>query len=119
MLFDSTYRRKGGSAHSQERLLNESFKLFDIDGSGAIESGEFLKAMERFGLHVRGKGKVGIGGFKESVVLALFDRYDKDASGSLDFREFSNAFLSGHQELDTGIEADEYKPHVACTHAQR
>lgn len=109
LLFDASYRRKGGSAHSQERLLNEAFKLFDVDGSGAVESSEFLKAMERFGLHVRGKGKVGIGGFKESVVLALFDRYDKDASGSLDFREFSNAFLSGYQELDTGIEADEYK----------
>ena len=80
LLFDASYRRKGGSAHSQERLINEAFKLFDVDGSGNVDCHEFLKAMERFGLHVRGKGKMGIGGLKESVVLALFDRYDKDAS---------------------------------------
>jgi hypothetical protein len=35
---------------------------------------EFLKAMERFGLPVRGKGRPGIGGLTEDVVLALFDR---------------------------------------------
>jgi Ca2+-binding EF-hand superfamily protein len=109
LLFDASYRRKGGSAHSQERLINEAFKLFDVDGSGNVDCHEFLKAMERFGLHVRGKGKMGIGGLKESVVLALFDRYDKDASGTLDFREFSAAFLGSYQELDTGIEADEFK----------
>lgn len=108
LLFEASYRRKGGSAHSQERLLNEAFKLFDKDGSGAVDKAEFLKAMERFGLHVRGKGRPGIGGFPEAVVLGLFDRYDQDGSGTLSFREFSSAFLVRHQETDSGIPADEY-----------
>lgn len=118
LLFEATYRRKGGSMHSQERLLNDAFKLFDADGSGQIEPKEFLKAMERFGLHVRGKGRPGIGGLPEDVVLGLFSRYDKDGSGALSFREFSQAFVSRNQ-LSGGstIPADEYKNPPASARA--
>lgn len=109
MLFDATYRRKGGSYHAQERLINETFKIFDKDGSGDIDKKEFLKAMERFGLHIRGKGRPGVGGLPEEVVTALFDRYDADRSGTLSFREFSNGFLKKHQTVVTySVPATEY-----------
>ena len=68
-------------------------------GSGNVDRVEFLKAMERFGLHVRGKGRPGVGGLAEDVVLALFDRYDVERSGTLSIREFSTAYLSRHQEV--------------------
>ena len=89
--------------------VERAFKLFDVSGSGTIDRFEFFKAMERFGLHVRGKRKVGIGGFPEAVVQALFDRDDKNASGTISFREFSNGLLASYQEIDTGIESDEHK----------
>jgi len=109
ILYNATYRRKGGSNHAQERLLNDTFKIFDADGSNSIDKLEFLKAMERFGLPVRGKGRPGIGGLTEDVVLALFDRYDTDQSGTLSFREFSTAFLQRHQERSEPMPAEEYK----------
>ena len=109
ILYETTYRRKGGSMHSQEKLLNDAFKLFDANASGQIEPKEFLQAMERFGLHVRGKGRPGIGGLPEAVVMALFERYDKDGSGTLSFREFSSAFVSRNQTAGgSTIPADEY-----------
>lgn len=82
MLYEATYRKKGGSHAAQEKLINDAFKVFDVDGSGYVDKPEFLRAMERFGLHVRGHGKAGIGGLPEAVVLALFDRYDEDGSVS-------------------------------------
>ena len=64
--------------------------------------------MERFGLHVRGNGRTGIGGLPETVVAALFDRYDSDASGQLSFREFSEGFLRRHQTFNQPLPAEEY-----------
>ena len=109
MLYEATYRRKSGSHHAQQRLINETFKIFDTDGSGNVDRVGFLNAMERFGLHVRGKGRPGVGGLAEDVVLALFDRYDVERSGTLSFREFTTAYLSRHQEVSEPMSADEYK----------
>lgn len=110
ILYEASYRRKTGSHHSQERLLNDSFKAFDTDGSGTIDKFEFVRAMERFGLAVRGKGRPGIGGLPEEVVIALFDRYDTDGSGTLSFREFSEAFIKRHKmsEPTVSLPAEEY-----------
>jgi len=108
ILFETTYRKKGGSHHAQERLLIDAFKQFDANGNGVVDKQEFLRAMERFGLPVRGKGRAGIGGLPEAVVFALFDRYDSDASGSLSFREFSTVFLKRHQTSSTPVQASEY-----------
>ena len=68
ILFEATYRRKGGSMHSQEKLLNDTFKIFDTNQSGDLDRKEFFKSMERFGLHIRGKGRPGVGGLPEEVV---------------------------------------------------
>ena len=108
ILFETTYRKKGGSHHAQERLLIDAFKQFDANGNGLVDKPEFLRAMERFGLPVRGKGRAGIGGLPQAVVFALFDRYDTDASGTLSFREFSSVFLKRHQTTSNPIEAEEY-----------
>ena len=135
ILYEATYKRKGGGLQAQERLINDTFKIFDENCSGitplsphhsplsshfthshaphahhlflhftgSVDKMEFLKAMERFGLHVRGKGRPGVGGLPENVVLALFDRYDVDNSGSLTFREFSSAFLHKLKEVTSGV----------------
>jgi hypothetical protein len=42
-------------------------------------------------------------------VQALFERYDVDRSGTISFREFSQAFLSRHAETTEPIQAAEYK----------
>lgn len=112
ILFEHSYRKKGGSHHAQERLLVEAFKQYDANGNGVVDKHEFLRAMERFGLPVRGL-RAGIGGLPEGVVFALFDRFDADGSGSLDFREFAEAFLGRHQTSSEPIQYEEYNAPTA------
>ena len=113
MLYESTYRKKGGSHNAQERLLNEAFKQFDINGDGRVDKQRFFRALERFGLHVKGKsGLPGLGGLPEATMGGLFDRYDTESSGTLSFREFASGLLSRHhKETSVGsLPADEYRP---------
>ena len=111
-LYEASYRRSGlHGSHAQTRALNAAFKKFDLDGSGKIEIGEFFRAMERFGLHVRGErfGRPGVGGIDQKVASALFQRYDKNGDGVLSFKEFSAAFLKNN---DATYEAG-WKPQKA------
>lgn len=59
------------------RKLEQSFKFFDTNGSGAIDFSEFFAAMTKLNF---------IGVQKE--IEALFNRYDEDASGELEYKEF-------------------------------
>jgi len=108
MLFETTRCKIRGSQHAQERLLIDAFKQFDADGNGVVDKTEFLRAMERFGLPVKGKGRAGLGGLPEAVVFALFDRYDTDGNGGLTFREFSNVFTKRYALTSKPIDASEF-----------
>ena len=68
------------------------YKMFDTDGSGAVSMSEFVKTLERFGMHVAGQ-RPGIGGLPMDVVQSLFDKYDKDSSGQIDYKEFTAALF--------------------------
>ena len=97
-LYEASYRRSGlHGSHAQARALNEAFKKFDLIGSGKIALPEFFRAMERFGLHVRGEryGRPGVGGVDQKVAVALFEKYANGGS-SIAFKEFTNAFLKSN-----------------------
>ena len=83
------------SAHSGERSqLRKAFHDIDADGSGLIDYAEFIRALERFGLHTLNYGlKGGAGGLSEETVRALFDSFDADGSGYLEMKEFEEALL--------------------------
>ena len=76
-----------------KRQVQKSFSDFDTDGSGAVSMSEFIKALERFGMHTTGQ-RPGVGGLPLETVQGLFDKYDKDSSGQIDYKEFTTALFA-------------------------
>ncbi len=94
------------------RTAELAFKALDTDGSGGVNLDEFIKALERFGMHVCAHGppcsrreltrqvmheanrspqavfaqvagmRQGLGGLPRDTVQALFNKYDADGSGA-------------------------------------
>lgn len=79
------------TAQSGERgALRKAFADIDTDKSGLIDEKEFCLALERFGLHTQQHGlQGGAGGLSKEVVTALFDSFDADNSGYLDYQEYA------------------------------
>lgn len=59
--------------------LKRQFKILDDDNSGKIEFNEFEKGLTSFGIEVHPRD-----------VETLFDAFDADKNGSIDFDEFIN-----------------------------
>ena len=78
---------------NQRRTSELAFKALDTDGSGGVNLDEFIKALERFGMHVQGM-RPGVGGLPRDVVQALFNKYDTDGSGSISYSEFTDALFA-------------------------
>ena len=72
---------KSNGKQSEEAILIKSFKYFDMDNSGECEKDEWIKSLN----------KIGITGFNEQKLLSLFEAYDLNSSGGLDYKEFVNA----------------------------
>jgi Ca2+-binding EF-hand superfamily protein len=72
---------KSNGKQSEEAILIKSFKYFDLNNSGECEKDEWVKSLN----------KIGITGFNEQKLLSLFDGYDKNNSGGLDYKEFVTA----------------------------
>jgi Ca2+-binding EF-hand superfamily protein len=89
-----------------KRTAELAFKALDTDGSGGVNLDEFIKALERFGMHVCAPAfsrchephyavavmlvvpraqvagiRQGLGGLPRDTVQALFNKYDADGSG--------------------------------------
>ena len=56
------------------------FKYFDVMNAGAVNFSQFQRVLEKSGMY-----------YPESQLRPLFDLYDRDGSGSLDYREFAMA----------------------------
>jgi len=78
---------------SEEKTLQKAFKQFDTDGSGEVSFNEFGLAMERFGLSVQKPGARSKGGIPPEVLRGLFDRYNKDMSDALSYKEFADGLF--------------------------
>jgi Ca2+-binding EF-hand superfamily protein len=81
---------KTNGKQSEEALLVKSFKYFDLDNSGECDKEEWLKALT----------KIGITGFNEQKLLDLFEAYDLNKNGSLDYKEFVGAIYNDEDEED-------------------
>jgi hypothetical protein len=80
------------------RTAELAFKSLDNDGSGGVTLEEFIKALERFGMHVAGV-RPGVGGLPKATVAALFAKYDADGSGSISYKEFTEALFASEEPL--------------------
>jgi Ca2+-binding EF-hand superfamily protein len=68
--------------------LLKAFKYFDLDNSGECDKDEFLKAIQ----------KIGITGFNQQNLEEIFDSYDQNKNGSLDYKELISS-LYGNESL--------------------
>lgn len=76
-------QQKANSHTSEETLLMRYFKYFDLDNSSTVSKSEFIRAVEKIGVVVD----------ENSQLEKLFDLYDSDHSGFLDYKEFSAALF--------------------------
>jgi Ca2+-binding EF-hand superfamily protein len=81
---------------NQRRTAELAFKSLDSDGSGGVSVDEFIKALERFGMHVQGM-RPGVGGLPKDTVQALFNKYDTDGSGNISYKEFTDALYADEE----------------------
>ena len=72
--------------------VTDLFRSWDADDGGTIERGEFRKAMGRLGVLAQA-----------TVVDALFDAFDKDASGILEFSELERV-LKGSSRVHLALD---------------
>jgi len=83
--------------------VEKQFANIDKNKSGTVSMDEFMLGLEKFGMHVEGR-RPGPGGSRLSLVQGLFDKYDVDASGALNYHDFVEAMLSKYEPP--------LKPHV-------
>ena len=81
---------KTSKFQSEETILLKAFKYFDLDNSGECSKDEFLKAIQ----------KIGITGFNQNNLEEIFDLYDSNKNGSLDYKELVGG-LYGNDSLAT------------------
>jgi Ca2+-binding EF-hand superfamily protein len=76
---------KTRGAQSEEAVLMKSFKYFDLNDNGVVEPDEFAKAIEKIGIQIPTRGDLEM----------LFNLYDADGSGALDYKEFTSIVFGG------------------------
>lgn len=79
---------KSNGKQGEDTILVKAFKYFDLDNSGECSKDEWLKALT----------KIGVTGFTEPKLLELFEAYDEDKSGNLDYKEFTKAIYNDGEE---------------------
>ena len=62
--------------------LKKQFKLMDVDGSGALDFGEFSQALRDY--------KINVG---DEEMQQLFIIFDKNGDGTINFEEFMRSLL--------------------------
>lgn len=76
--------QKSSGSQSEETVLMKSFKYFDLNNNGTVEPEEFAKAIEKIGIMIPTRQDLD----------ALFNLYDTDRSGALDYKEFSSMLFN-------------------------
>lgn len=88
---------KSSGKQSEEALIIKAFKYFDLDNSGECSKDEFIKAI----------AKLGVTGFSNKQLLEIFDTYDQNKNGELDYKEFAGCLF----DEDEDEEADNNDGH--------
>ena len=83
---------KSSLSTSAEVILIRAFRYFDLNNSGSVDVNEFYKAIEKIGVTMPDR----------DAVNNLFYEYDKDKSGSLDYKEFTSGVFGSGPERKAG-----------------
>ena len=91
-IFEYEIKRKlserARSSADEFRILMSGFKFYDYTNSGKVNQTEFVKGILRTGLS----------GFNESDIRSIFNNYDMNNSGYIDYKNFCN-YLYGREPL--------------------
>mmetsp|Transcript_12079 Transcript_12079/g.19501 ORF Transcript_12079/g.19501 Transcript_12079/m.19501 type:complete len:351 (-) Transcript_12079:338-1390(-) len=82
VLRDKIWQKAGPASANDSKTLIKAFKYFDTTNSNTVTIETFTRALERFGIIL-----------KTDEMKALFDRYDLNANGKLEYSEFSTALM--------------------------
>lgn len=80
ILFEKVRQRTHG-ADDEGKTAKRFFKHFDLDGRGTVSPAEFKQALETLGCT-----------FKPNELSAIFNKYDTNGSGQLDWEEFAGIY---------------------------
>lgn len=72
--------QKSSAKMSEEACLMKMFKFFDVMNKGSVDFDTFQRVLEKGGMY-----------YPPEQLKPLFDFYDRDGSGSLDYAEFAIA----------------------------
>lgn len=72
--------QKAGPRTTEEACLVKIFKFIDLQDKGRVNFAQFAAALEKVGMY-----------FPAKELLELFNDYDVDNNGFLDYREFTLA----------------------------
>merc|ERR1711865_63933 len=73
----------------QISLWTETFRMFDRDGSGAIDAEEFRGVFEVMGMKIR-----------DEELGYMMEELDKNGDGAIDLEEFLSAMRSKYKDFD-------------------
>ena len=79
---------KSTGKQSEESLIIKAFKYFDLDNSGECSIDEFTKAV----------AKLGVTGFDSKALNDIFNTYDTNKNGELDYKEFACSLYNEDEE---------------------
>jgi Ca2+-binding EF-hand superfamily protein len=83
---------KTRGAQSEEQVLLKAFKYFDLNDNGVVEPDEFAKAIEKIGIQIPTRQDLEM----------LFNIYDADQSGGIDYKEFSGGVFGKAGQMGGG-----------------
>lgn len=72
---------------TEELTLVKMFKYFDQENKGTVDCGQFVRVLEKTGMY-----------YPLPTLKALFEQYDTNSSGALDYRELA-FILSGNANV--------------------
>ena len=99
---------------TEEDFVEETFREFDADGNGFIDSTEVLQALTRGKPSRRGSAVL-----TAKDVKTMIESVDDDGDGQINRAEFLELFRASLRATDDNADADFSDPHVVISHSFR
>lgn len=80
-------------------LLINNFKFYDIPNTGKVNKDQWIKTFM----------KIGLSGFSDKDLLMLFDLYDPDKKGEIDYKHFTMSLYGLAERIPTGTVQQNYE----------
>jgi Ca2+-binding EF-hand superfamily protein len=84
---------------SEEMVLLRAFKYFDLSNTNLCDKQSFIKTVM----------KIGITGFKEQDIASIFEMYDTEQSGRINYKDFIGILYNNPSIMDNPEKLKEVK----------